>query len=200
MFKKIFTFSAFVMAALGVSSLSNYAHANETTARYTQFVNPYIGTGGHGHVFLGANVPFGMVQLGPTEITRGWDWCSGYHYSDSVLRGFSHTHMSGTGIGDLGDITFLPTFDKNTYTVRFSHDSEYVRPGYYTVRLADNKILVELTASKRVGMHRYTFPLSDKEALLKINLAQGIGWDKMTSCHLSQENNTLVTGYRYSSG
>lgn len=200
MFKKIFTFSAFVMAALGVSSLSNYAHANETTTRYTQFVNPYIGTGGHGHVFLGANVPFGMVQLGPTEITRGWDWCSGYHYSDSLLRGFSHTHMSGTGIGDLGDITFLPTFDKSTYTVRFSHDSEYVRPGYYTVRLANNKILVELTASKRVGMHRYTFPLSDKEALLKINLAQGIGWDKMTSCHLSQENNTLVTGYRYSSG
>ena len=75
---------------------------------YTHFVNPYIGTGGHGHVFLGANVPFGAVQLGPTQITRGWDWCSGYHYSDSLLIGFGHTHLSGTGIGDLGDLSFLP--------------------------------------------------------------------------------------------
>ena len=89
-------------------------------------------------MFLGANVPFGAVQLGPTQITRGWDWCSGYHYSDSLIIGFGHTHLSGTGIGDLGDIAFLPTFDAKTYTERFSHDGEYVRPGYYTVRLADS--------------------------------------------------------------
>ncbi len=167
---------------------------------FTQFVNPYIGTGGHGHVFLGANVPFGAVQLGPTQITRGWDWCSGYHYSDSLIIGFGHMHLSGTGIGDLGDIAFLPTFDAKTYTERFSHDAEYVRPGYYTVRLADSKILVELTATQRAGMHRYTYPLSSKQALLKLNLKQGIGWDKMTKCQLTQENPTTVSGYRLSEG
>ena len=75
----------------------------------TDFVDPFIGTGGHGHVFVGANVPFGMVQLGPSQHVKGWDWCSGYHYSDSILLGFSHTHLSGTGIGDLGDILFFPT-------------------------------------------------------------------------------------------
>lgn len=167
---------------------------------FTQFVNPYIGTGGHGHVFLGANVPFGAVQLGPTQITRGWDWCSGYHYSDSLIIGFGHMHLSGTGIGDLGDIAFLPTFDAKTYTERFSHDAEYVRPGYYTVRLADSKILVELTATQRAGMHRYTYPLSCKQPLLKLNLKQGIGWDKMTKCQLTQENPTTVSGYRLSEG
>ena len=167
---------------------------------YTHFVNPYIGTGGHGHVFLGANVPFGAVQLGPTQITRGWDWCSGYHYSDSLLIGFGHTHLSGTGIGDLGDISFLPTYDAHAYTERFSHAAEYVRPGYYTVRLSDSKILVELTATRRAGMHRYTFPLSAKEALLKVNLKQGIGWDKMTECRLTQENATTISGYRLSTG
>ena len=77
----------------------------------TKYVNPYIGAGGHGHVFVGANVPFGMVQLGPTEPTRGWDWCSGYHYSDNEIIGFGHTHLSGTGIGDLGDIALLPVSD-----------------------------------------------------------------------------------------
>ncbi len=167
---------------------------------FTQFVNPYIGTGGHGHVFLGANVPFGAVQLGPTQITRGWDWCSGYHYSDSLIIGFGHMHLSGTGIGDLGDIAFLPTFDAKNYTERFSHDAEYVRPGYYTVRLADSKILVELTATQRAGMHRYTYPLSSKQPLLKLNLKQGIGWDKMTKCQLTQENPTTVSGYRLSEG
>lgn len=167
---------------------------------FTQFVNPYIGTGGHGHVFLGANVPFGAVQLGPTQITRGWDWCSGYHYSDSLIIGFGHMHLSGTGIGDLGDIAFLPTFNAKTYTERFSHDAEYVRPGYYTVRLADSKILVELTATQRAGMHRYTYPLSSKQPLLKLNLKQGIGWDKMTKCQLTQENPTTVSGYRLSEG
>ncbi|MDE6173856.1 MAG: glycoside hydrolase family 92 protein, partial [Bacteroides sp.] len=92
----------------------------ESSARNTQWVDPYIGTGDHGHVFLGANVPFGFVQLGPTEYTRGWDWCSGYHYSDSVLLGFSHMHLSGTGIGDLGDILFLPTISREKKEARYS--------------------------------------------------------------------------------
>ena len=200
MLKKIFGSSAVALSLLALAGSVSKVHADNGSVRYTQYVNPYIGTGGQGHVFLGANVPFGLVQLGPTQVTRGWDWCSGYHYSDSILRGFSHTHMSGTGIGDLGDISFLPTYDADAYTVRFSHDGEYVRPGYYTVRIGDSKILVELTATPRAGMHRYTFPLSDRTPLLKINLAQGIGWDKMTSCKLQQENSTTVTGYRFSSG
>ena len=98
-------------------------------ARLTSYVNPFIGTGGHGHVFLGANVPFGMVQLGPTQPTRGWDWCSGYHYSDSVLLGFSHMHLSGTGIGDLGDVTMLPVLQPQQHEVLFRHADEQVRPG-----------------------------------------------------------------------
>ena len=96
----------------------------------TEYVDPMIGTGGHGHVFLGANVPFGFVQLGPTEPTRGWDWCSGYHYSDSVLVGFSHTHLSGTGCGDLGDVRILPISDIKQRDVIFSHKDEQCRPGY----------------------------------------------------------------------
>lgn len=195
-------FKSFIVATalLFLPGHGMMAQSKDVSAQLTRYVNPYIGTGGHGHVFLGANVPFGAVQLGPTQITRGWDWCSGYHYSDSLIIGFGHTHLSGTGIGDLGDIAFLPTFDAKTYTERFSHDGEYVRPGYYTVRLADSKILVELTATQRAGMHRYTFPLSSKEPLLKINLKQGIGWDKMTKCQLTQENSTTVSGYRYSEG
>ena len=101
----------------------------------TKYVNPYIGAGGHGHVFVGANVPFGMVQLGPTEPTRGWDWCSGYHYSDNEIIGFGHTHLSGTGIGDLGDIALLPVSDDKQASTIFSHDNETVKPGYYAVKL-----------------------------------------------------------------
>ena len=97
--------------------------------RYTQYVNPLIGTGGHGHVFLGANVPFGYVQLGPTEPTRGWDWCSGYHTSDSIIIGFGHQHLSGTGIGDLGDVAFLPVSCCKQTEVKFAHESEHVAPG-----------------------------------------------------------------------
>ena len=96
----------------------------------TSLVDPFIGTGGHGHVFLGANVHFGLVQLGPTEPVRGWDWCSGYHYSDSVLVGFSMMHLSGTGIGDLGDISLMPVGDEVRRTTVFSHRNERVRPGY----------------------------------------------------------------------
>ena len=97
-------------------------------ASFTQYVNPRVGTGGHGHVFLGANVPFGYVQLGPTEHTRGWDWCSGYHDSDSVLIGFGHQHLSGTGIGELGDVAFLPVADARQKEIIFHHASENVRP------------------------------------------------------------------------
>lgn len=167
---------------------------------YTQFVDPYIGTGGHGHVFLGANVPFGLVQVGPTEMTRGWDWCSGYHYSDSILIGFGQMHLSGTGIGDLGDIALLPTLDNHQRSARFSHLAERVRPGYYSLMLDGSGIHVELTATQRVGFHRYSFPADTKTGRIILNLKQGIGWDKMTSAGFKQESPTVVTGFRHSSG
>lgn len=165
----------------------------------TQLVNPRIGTGGHGHVFVGANVPFGMIQLGPNEHTRGWDWCSGYHESDSVIIGFGHMHLSGTGIGELGDVAFLPVLDKEQREVLFSHRAERVRPGYYSVML-DNHIHVELTATERAGMHRYTLPADAKNGFMVLNLNQGIGWDKMSQCGMKVESATLVTGFRYSTG
>ena len=165
----------------------------------TKLVNPRIGTGGHGHVFVGANVPFGMIQLGPTEHTRGWDWCSGYHESDSVLIGFGHMHLSGTGIGELGDVAFLPVLDARQREVLFSHRAERVRPGYYSVML-DNNIRVELTATERAGMHRYTLPADVAEGFMVLNLNQGIGWDKMSQCGMTVESPTMITGYRYSTG
>lgn len=128
------------------------------------FVNPFIGTGGHGHTYPGATTPFGMVQLSPdTRIDGSWDGCSGYHYSDSLIYGFSHTHLSGTGVSDYGDFNLMPTYviqndyQPNDYASRFSHNSERAHAGYYSVYLNDPKIKAEFTTSTRVGFHRYTF-------------------------------------------
>jgi predicted alpha-1,2-mannosidase len=203
-------------AAALASGLAAYAgtppgKASNTAASLTQYVDPYIGTGFHGHVFLGANVPFGAVQLGPVNLSEGWDWCSGYHYSDSTIVGFSHTHLSGTGIGDLGDVAVMPTTGavrvrkgtlKNPdqgFVSLFSHKEERVRPGYYSVRLKRYNIKAELTATKRVGFHQYTFPKSDA-AHLVIDLQQGIGWDLATDTHIEQLNDSTLVGYRYSKG
>ena len=166
---------------------------------YTQYVNPFIGTGGHGHVFLGANVPFGNIQAGPTQKKQGWDWCSGYHYSDSTVIGFGQMHLSGTGIGDLGDVSLLPMTNPLQREVKFSHKAEYVRPGYYSVMLASG-IRVELTATQRVAFHRYSFPADATKGYVALNLAQGIGWDKMTSCKFKQESDKTITGFRMSEG
>ena len=166
---------------------------------FTKQVNPLIGTGGHGHVFLGANVPFGFVQLGPTNRKDGWDWCSGYHYSDTVIIGFSHLHLSGTGCADLGDIAFLPVLDKAQKSVGFSHQAEYARPGYYSVML-NNGIRVELTATERTGLHRYTLPVDAPMGYLRLDLEQGIGWDKPTEYQAYQESPTVISGYRFSKG
>ncbi len=163
-------------------------------------VNPYIGTGGHGHTFLGANVPFGLVQLGPTEPVRGWDWCSGYHYSDSVLVGFSHMHLSGTGIGDLGDISFLPVSHPSQRSMVFSHRNEHVAPGYYSLYLDQVGVMVELTATERCGMHRYTFgALADRQQLL-LDLDMGIGWDSTRECMMRQTDDHTIVGMRRSVG
>lgn len=170
-----------------------------TAGELTKYVNPRIGTGGHGHVFLGANVPFGFIQLGPTEHTRGWDWCSGYHDSDNVLVGFSHTHLSGTGIGDLGDITLLPVASAEQDTAVFSHQDETVRPGYYSVKLNNPDVTVELTATERCGMHRYTFH-KDGPAYIRLDLNTGIGWDKVYATDFQLDNNQEVSGLRFSHG
>lgn len=175
----------------------------------TQHVDPYIGSDYHGHVFVGANVPFGAVQLGPVNITQGWDWCSGYHYSDSTLIGFAHTHLSGTGIGDLGDILFMPisgaphhdrgTLENPGYMAFYTHEKEQVRPGYYSVEIEKYQVKAELTASKRVGFHRYHFP-GDKKAHVIIDLERGIGWDAPMETYLEWLNDSTIAGYRFSKG
>lgn len=170
-----------------------------TVQNLTQYVNQYVGTGGHGHTFMGANVPFGLVQLGPTEPTRGWDWCSGYYYDDDELIGFGHMHLSGTGIGCLGDVAFLPVKDFEQTSTRFKHEAEKVHPGYYSLQLTDPNVLVELTATERCGFHRYTFKDGAK-AQLALDLSQCIGWDKLNDCLLTQESTTRLTGFRRSNG
>ncbi|BEH00352.1 hypothetical protein BSYN_26160 [Bacteroides sedimenti] len=177
----------------------------------TQYVNPYIGTAGHGHAFLGANVPFGLVQLGPNNYTRGWDWCSGYHYSDSIVTGFGHMHLSGTGIGDLGDISLMPAIGQVTTKQSapeqylsglgslYHHATEKVRPGYYAVHLDRYNVNVELTATQRCGFHKYTFPASS-DAKVVINLESGIGWDNPMETYITSETDSTISGYRFSKG
>ena len=186
--KKLFALIAFLTVGVGAWAQN-----------LTQYVDPYIGTGGHGHVFLGANVPYGLVQVGPTQYKRGWDWCSGYHYSDSVIIGFGQMHLSGTGIGDLGDIALLPTTDATQRDVMFSHKGEHARPGYYSVMLKSG-IKVDLTATARVALHRYTYPADAQTAFVRLDLSQGIGWDKMTKSAFKQNSPTELSGYRYSTG
>lgn len=187
-FKKFFALVAFLTVGMGAWAQN-----------FTQYVDPYIGTGGHGHVFLGANVPYGLVQVGPTQYKRGWDWCSGYHYSDSVIIGFGQMHLSGTGIGDLGDIALLPLTDASQRDVMFSHKGEHARPGYYSVMLKSG-VKVDLTATARVAFHRYSYPADAQTAFVRLDLAQGIGWDKMTKSAFKQNSPTEVSGYRYSTG
>ena len=178
---------------------------------YTDYVDLRIGSGGHGHVFVGADVPFGMVQLGPTSIPEQWDWCSGYHDSDSTVIGFSHTHLSGTGIGDLFDITVMPVVGQVRYA-RGNEDEpesglwsygarseEIARPGYYSIPLLRYGIKAELTATCRVGMHRYTFPCSD-EAAIVFDLENGGCWDKATGTFVERCGDNAIRGHRYSSG
>ena len=151
---------------------------SEVAADHTKWVKIAIGTGGHGHTFPGATVPFGAVQLSPDTGVSDWDHCSGYHYGDSSILGFSHTHLSGTGCLDLVDVLLMPATDdfkfdpkagvdaKTSYRSKFSHASEVMVPGYYKVHLDDSKVTAELTATERTGMHRYTFPQSEKSCFL----------------------------------
>jgi len=177
---------------------------------YIKYVDPFIGSGGHGHVFVGANVPFGGVQVGPTNFNKGWDWSSSYHYSDSIVKGFCHLNVSGTGMSDLGELTVMPatgelkinagTQDRHLkgYASLYSKDKESASPGYYQVMLDRYDIKVELTATERSGLHKYTFPESSESRII-IDLGEGSA-DRPTDTYLRQINDTLFEGYRFSSG
>jgi predicted alpha-1,2-mannosidase len=192
-----------IIACIVGNSWNSYAQ------QPVDYVNPFIGTGSHGHVFLGANVPFGAVQLGPVNLSQGWDWCSGYNYADSTIIGFSHTHLSGTGIGDLGDILIIPATGKTIiekgnlkepgYFSLFSHAHEKATPGYYAVDLERYHIKAELTASARVGFHQYTFPESASSHIV-IDLVEGIGGDRPTNTYIKKLNDSTIAGYRFSKG
>ena len=168
------------------------------------YVNPFIGTGGHGHTFPGATVPFGMVQLSPDSRLKGWDGCGGYHYSDSVIYGFSHTHLSGTGVSDYGDILFAPTVgeiiyhnganETPGYSSTFSHDKEIAEAGFYQVFLEDYKINVSLTTSPRAGFHKYTFPKSNQSNII-IDLEHR---DEVLESEIEIIGNNELVGFRRS--
>jgi len=178
--------------AIALSACTQQKEAQTPQNDNTKYVNPFIGTGGHGHTFPGATTPYGMVQLSPDTRTLGWDACGGYHYTDSSIIGFSHTHLSGTGISDLGDFLFMPftgapkvipgTAENpdEGYRSRFSHSSQEAEPGYYSVHLEDYDIEAELTTSTRAGFHRYTFP-DDEQTGIIIDLAHTIYPDRNPS-------------------
>ena len=170
---------------------------------FTQFVDPRIGTGDHGHVFLGANVPFGMVNAGPTQVETGWDWCSGYHESGTKIVGFAQTHLSGTGCSDLGDVAIMPTVKNVTLTrdglaTPFSHDTEQVRPGYYSVVLPESGIRTEVTATRRTALYRITYPAGAQRHLV-VDLENGVG-DRVMWGRLTQTDPYTFVGYRISHG
>ncbi|MGQ0760723.1 MAG: GH92 family glycosyl hydrolase [Acidobacteriota bacterium] len=174
----------------------------------TRHVDPFIGTAGHGHTYPGATMPFGMVQLSPDTRLTGWDGCSGYHYSDRIIYGFSHTHLSGTGISDYGDILLMPTVGEvflnalpdgkpeKGYASRFRHATETARPGSYSVRLDDENILVELAATKRAGFHRYTFPATNR-ANVVLDLTHR---DKVIDSEITITGSNTFVGWRRSEG
>ena len=197
-------------AAVAMTSLVSCTPAEQTAeADLLQYVDPFIGSGFHGHVFVGASVPFGMVQLGPNNIDKGWDWCSGYHYSDSICIGFSHTHLNGTGCGDMGDVMVMPMTEVNVkrgnqddissgYASYYRHETEEAHPDYYSVMLDRYDIKAELTATARVGLHRYTFP-QGKQAHILVNLKDGVG-SIVTNSYIRQIDEYTIEGYRYTRG
>ncbi len=200
----------FIVAA-GASLLGGCTSCDNKKMQAADYVNVFVGTDAHGHTYPGAATPFGMVQLSPDTGLEGWDRCSGYHYSDSTIIGFSHTHLSGTGRSDLMDVMLMPftgethwnagTSDNPDagYRSRFSHDSETARPGYYAVTLDDYGIRAELTASKRTGMHRYTFP-ADSPRKFILDLSHHYSTDSVLNTTLTVVTDTLITGSRETLG
>ncbi|WZL90483.1 GH92 family glycosyl hydrolase [Salinimicrobium sp. 3283s] len=180
-------------------------------AQVTTFVDPFIGTGGHGHTYPGATVPFGMIQLSPDNGKQGWDWSSGYHISDTLIVGFSHLHLSGTGIGDLADLLFMPankkidlttpveTRDDIPYKSVFSHSKEEASPGYYRVFLEDPEVEVELTASARTGYQKYKYSQAGEQSVI-VDLGFAINWDTPLATKITIEDDYTISGFRHSTG
>lgn len=174
---------------------------------YAAYVNPFIGTGGHGHTFPGAVVPNGMIQPSPDTRIDGWDASSGYYYADSTINGFSHTHVSGTGCADYGDILLMPTVGKQTYNPQdyasqtlpyaseFSHQNETAEPGYYSVFLDRYKVKAELTATKRAALHRYTFPASDEAGFI-LDMDYSIQHQTNMDMKVDVVSDTEIKGYK----
>lgn len=213
-----------ILTLLCVFAISISYSQNEEKHELIKYVNPFIGTEKMGHTYPGATVPFGSVQLSPDTDTLSYDangkynadvykYCAGYQYTDKSIVGFSHTHFSGTGHSDLGDILVMPTAGelqlnpgtadnpKGGFRSAFSHNNETAEPNYYKVKLDDNGILAELTTSSRVGMHRYTFPKSDNAHII-LDLVSGIyNYDgKNVWTVLRVENDSTITGFRQTSG
>lgn len=199
-----------ILFGLTLLSCTLRKEATDSSIDYICYVDPLIGSGGHGHVFVGASIPHGMVQLGPNNLSKGWDWCSGFHDSDSVIIGFAHTHLSGTGIADLGDILFMPVthLEDNTeflptsrYASLYSKECQEVTPGYYSVLLDKYQVKVELTTTQRTGIHRYTYPKQDT-AMVIIDLNEGaqslIARTGTLEAAFRQINDTVIAGYRFS--
>lgn len=195
-----------------VSGIGLFSCAEQDLPKeYTDSVNVFIGTGGHGHTFPGATLPHGMVQLSPDTRLFGWDACSGYYYDDTSIMGFTHTHLSGTGIGDYGDILFMPVVGEKPliagtaenpdegYRFRFSHEQESARPGYYQVLLQDDSINVELTATLRAGLHRYTYPKAS-DARLIVDMEPTIHGHQHPVTQIRVVNDSTIAGMKYTVG
>ena len=197
--------ASYYLTLLSLFILSACTSARQESTDYTRYVNPFIGTDFTGNTYPGAQVPFGMVQLSPDNGLPGWDRISGYFYPDSTIAGFSHTHLSGTGAGDLYDISFMPVTlpykeaeaPLGIYS-RFSHNDESATAGYYQVVLKDYGIHVELTATERCGIQRYTFP--EAEAAVFLNLKKAMNWDFTVDSHIEAIDSVTIQGYRYSDG
>ena len=194
--------SALLVSAAVIASCGSGGVDND----YTRYVNPFIGTDFTGNTYPGATVPFGMVQLSPDNGTPGWHRISGYYYPDSTIAGFSHTHLTGTGAGDLYDIMYMPVTNPyreakdsilGIYSM-FDHADEEAVAGYYRVKLADYGITVELTATERCGIQRYTFPEASSSVFL--NLKKAMNWDATVDSHIEVVDSVTLRGYRYSTG
>jgi predicted alpha-1,2-mannosidase len=201
--KKLFAF--FIVTVLTLAACTTHT-ANEE--RLTSYVNPFMGTDGPGNTYPGSTVPFGIVQLSPDHGIGGWDRIAGYFYPDTIITGFSHMHLTGTGAGDLYDILLSPINSKATKTTpengnrpysTFTHDNEHAEPGYYQVYLQDYGINAELTTTKRTGIHQYTFPEDENSGFI-IDLGYALNWDAPTDTYLKVVDNTTIEGYRFSTG
>lgn len=185
-------------------ALSLITSMTASAQQWGRYVNPMIGTGDHGHVFVGANVPFGMVNAGPTQIEQGWDWCSGYHESGKKIIGFAQMHLSGTGCGDLGDISIMPVYgdvelSREGLASTYDHSKEFASPGYYRVILDRFGIQAEVTATKRTALYRFTYPRGSNQAAMVIDLENTVG-DNVRETRVFPIDNFTLVGYRRSNG